>query len=991
MTDIFDNVHKNIFEELCKIKIPPQFVITNNEQSMLTDLTFGDIFDHIKPNTSSKFPNKKFNHFHSENSKCCPHEESLYDHLLNAAKIAFIKSKELKYSEINCIKAYLTALFHDIGKPGTIFIREQISFKGHGIVGGAILHNLWTHEITDVFKLSKKDWGDICVCADVHMCGYFHDQKSQDHIFNIQILPISVKEMLIILRFADIMSLLNDKCVDIKYGLKWNSELEQQLNEEEEKYIDTIKDDINENDIIKYCQDKPKSCYIQLLGSSGSGKTTFADKLITMLGPDKVVYISRDFELINASHKVLQIPLLVSHKEITPSIYKTAYTFYSKNKSLSQIINSNMMKKAAIGLAEGKIVISDSLMHMYPNVRDQIIPPCVRDSYKINFWRNRNEFFDDENKMGITLEEQLKLHGYKHVFYPFHHIENWSKLISVTESYSCEELQQKLKDDYALAHLSINIGFNGCNDHVVEHIVGKLLMMHEYYKSIPRLPNIDQTMNLNLLDLVKLLNSINGIDSIIEFFTMYNFTINTKIPTVIGIKYIDVVCDTWKPKWARQARGRFYSVIGDKVIELKSGLQRGIEISLKVNDTKDINIDNKNDFTKYDDTQQYVLNAFSGKDNDIDGYVSSKVDGSLGIINIYPKSSEQYSIIKSLVFTNNFAKDICDYCITNDLPIVVISTQGTLFIGEDMQDYLLTSIDMDIYDFINKIILYYNELKYEKYISMYFELYCKNRTTNIGKRHTELAVGYSENGFKLLGINVDDIYIPHFKLPNIIFQQPLFYKISNINQIFKLLELLDSDDDVNKHSEGFIFLYDKGDNTFDYSKMKTLEYYICHNINDNNIKKILVMDEKYEKFFPIIKEIKTFFIGLKITLHHIINESYQKLEEQCQIDSILYKLLQPKQQQLFVKISDDKIRNNIFKMFLNTKDLNSELEKIMNPIIQTYFPNKVKSDTELFIFIKSLIMNIQPWITEWEKRLYSMIDNKDSTINILYNLIIGYH
>jgi hypothetical protein len=179
------------------------------------------------------------------------------------------------------------------------------------------------------------------------------------------------------------------------------------------------------------------------------------------------------------------------------------------------------------------------------------------------------------------------------------------------------------------------------------------------------------------------------------------------------------------------------------------------------------------------------------------------------IVNIYPIESEQYKIIKNLGLTHgdDFTKTIINYCINNNFPILTISTQGTLFIGGEMQDYFLTSIQnlmgfevtstedwvLIIPSFISKFLDYYKSIgiNNNEMVNFCFESYCKDRLTFNGKLHTELAVGYNQNGLNLLGMMNQGVYVPHFDLPRRIFTQPFYYRINNTSEVCRLMSELD--------------------------------------------------------------------------------------------------------------------------------------------------------------------------------------------------------
>jgi putative nucleotidyltransferase with HDIG domain len=420
-----------------KTRLPPQFVIDVNGQKYIENLTFNDIFNHIK----SK-------HWHTENNVCTPHSESLYDHLISAGILAYNKAVELNYNDRDKIKSCLVGLLHDIGKPGTQVIgKYSISFKGHGIVGAAMLDNFWSEEIEKNLCLSKKDWGDICTCTCVHMCGYFPEQTSVHHMFNFQILPNGVKNLLVPLRYADQLSIVphNEKH-------KITKEI---VDMKEKEFINNYLSKPNIEEYI-ICAKKNKSIVIQLLGTTCSGKTTFANKLINIIGSDKVIYISRDQCIV----KIICNKYNFEY-EFNPEMYQKCIKLFHIKTDLA-LVNKMMYDCCLNAIKENKIIIIDSVVNMYSGVVN-ILPELIKNSYKINLWFCRNKLITTD------LDSFVKLYGYCNIFNPFRSDLNWSTLISHTE-------KRNKTDNYLYyqADISLTIGWNYCNEHVINHIINNI-------------------------------------------------------------------------------------------------------------------------------------------------------------------------------------------------------------------------------------------------------------------------------------------------------------------------------------------------------------------------------------------------------------------------------------------------------------------------------------------------------------------------------------
>ena len=1036
-----------LFNTLMSIRIPPQLTIVNGVQELVDNMTFNDIFEFVK-----------VKHYHCEGGRTCPHSESLYEHLCNVAEFSYIRSKKLNYSEHECIKAWITGLLHDIGKPGTLCVNKKYtSFKGHGIVGSAMLINFWSNEIFEKLEMTKEDWGDICACTCVHMCGYFSQQTTHDHIFNMKILPINVKRILVPLRYGDQMGLVKwtDKPeYDDLYENSFKNETA--LIDDEADFIKNIDIDnsISITDINEYLKttNKDKGVLIQVIGTSSSGKSSFVNKLVNILGKDKTVHISRDFHMINAINKENGFKLLENYDEITPVIYQKSYKIYiDTGKALAQKINNNMMNECTNGLLIGKIVIIDSMITMFQSA-NSVIPDIAINSYKINFWMNRNKMItseESETRLGMSYQSQITTHGDCNVYNPYRQEIIWRNMVSLTENHIIEKNKTK-------AHLSISVGWNDCMDHIIHHLSEKILIIYNYNNTITRLPLLEDTMDMTLIELITELKKIDGIE---EFFKAHNYIVNKTYRDVVGIKYIDGLNKIWKPKWAREARGRFY-YIGDKTIELKSGLQRGIEVLTKkhidagITETQDINFKptknsngtpshlnpsgsltgkdlkwdilnlyrfNRN-INEFDKVQEQVLELFSGE-NTVDCVISAKVDGSLLIMNVYPAESEQNKIMYDIIdkYADGFSKELANYCRDNNMPLITIATQGTLLISEHMQDYFLTALQCLIEipqfeslilswkavipEFVNLVIEYYkclyNQFKNKDYITMFFEAYCKDRTTIIGNNlHTELAVAYDHNGLNLLGVTNRNIYIPHFNLPQLIFKQPFFLKITNTKQVFERMELLDNiiigkanNEDLKcVHPEGFVLLT-KINNIYDYAKIKTKLYYDCHKVKKDNIKNLLSLDKNCEKYYPIIPRLRSFFENLRPSLLMTITETMIIFKKEINTESQFYTGISSKGKKHIdevIKDGDNSKISIVYKIFLHTRETNAYLISILKPLILNIFSVRCGSNEDFISFIKNLIMKIQPWENDWINRLDKLILDQDEIINQLYGLIIGY-
>ena len=447
------------YNTLMKITIPKVLIINNDEQKIITT-TWQDIFDYIKSE-----------HFHSD-IKCCSNSESLYDHLINAANICYAEGKRIGYSEHLCCKAYLTGLLHDIGKTSYIL-------KGSALMGGAMIENFWSSEIEDKLGITASDWGDISTCVDVHMSGYFPFKNSIDHKFAWNILPLSVKQMLVPLRKGELLSKVphpdapKEDTLDI-------------LKASEQDFLDSLYTDMS---IPSYLSstNKNKGVLIQVNGRSSSGKTTFVRYLKSVFG-SACIHINRDTLLVNYYNKINGLPIITT-EDLEPNSYQIAYQYYTQDKKCGQDINNIMLNAIIMGLQDGKIVIIDTVMTIFDKAVIHIIPKIALNAYKINFWIHRNTEItvsETENRLGIPFNTQLKIHGNINTFEPIcSENMNWANMISCTEN--------EIIDPFPFqAHLSLTVGWTKIKDNIIKHLCSVIMDMFIWNQSISR--NVETTV-----------------------------------------------------------------------------------------------------------------------------------------------------------------------------------------------------------------------------------------------------------------------------------------------------------------------------------------------------------------------------------------------------------------------------------------------------------------------------------------------------------------
>ncbi len=429
-------------KEILHIKTNPQ---SNRMYQILSPLSFGShlvIQNGIQtidsPSWGDVFSFLQSKHFHAEDSRTTPHAESLWEHLVTCGELSYVKAQALGFSEHECKKAYFAGFLHDIGKPGTLTRSiTHLAFKGHGLVGGAILENAWTPQLGEVLQFSSQDWADISMLTDVHMCGYFPHQTDLKHAVGFQILPESVKRLLPCLRWGDMASMqpISNEAEKFQTDPK----------PDEERFMAILQTALNIQQIVK---ERRCGILIQLCGPSSAGKTTLARWLKDQLTDRGCIahILSRDIYTVREALRqgccttLTQEVWAESGEKITPEIYQVAYRHYvNSGKAYSDAINFAMKADIQAGLQRGHIIILDTLMTMYPfALKNALLPECAEKAFRLNLWVHRNTLITEEEaagRLGMTLEEQLSVHSSTGpAWNPFPSKLAWHSLISATES-----------------------------------------------------------------------------------------------------------------------------------------------------------------------------------------------------------------------------------------------------------------------------------------------------------------------------------------------------------------------------------------------------------------------------------------------------------------------------------------------------------------------------------------------------------------------------
>jgi hypothetical protein len=284
----------------------------------------------------------------------------------------------------------------------------------------------------------------------------------------------------------------------------------------------------------------------------------------------------------------------------------------------------------------------------------------------------------------------------------------------------------------------------------------------------------------------------------------------------------------WVNEFMRHFRGItiFTHPITGKVTVLRYLMDRGAEIHSKVTNKRATHQDDC-------DTNGKALDHISKcllEDLILIAYLTQKADGSLGTVTVY--SDTALAIMKAYIETwgTGVAKEVARKSLemTQGKFMVVIATQGTKSLSEDMTGFATTSIFGGIHDEQGKPLVSREEMSTktplqvwqehgskflervfavhgpayakhpDKSVTLLFEMICaKNRDAFPGgKYHDEFACKAKRDQFLFLGLGYAylEVNIPHCVIDiKGAFQQPAFWKITSgaqVNVMIRDLQLV---------------------------------------------------------------------------------------------------------------------------------------------------------------------------------------------------------
>jgi hypothetical protein len=1018
-------------------------MITTTFESMFREIIFRENFHNVTVKDT--------------NYVCNFHKESLLCHLILASIISlwYVINNDPTISDHECLIIATTALLHDIGKPATrltgqIQIKDRrcnvTKFAGHGFVGGIILQKSFSPE----FGFALNEWDDICRCTTIHMCGY-HCTNSADFITQqkwcrLALESASVKSILVALSIADSLAKIQPEKISIVTS---DSIIDDLVISSRPEFHDFITNVYVDKKIFKKLS--TSGLCIVIMGASASGKTTLATNLLKFFTDRSIIatHISRDQVMLD-----IVCPILGLINDGMGETYAACYMYShdEKNKHILNEIDTTVKSMISNCIVFGEVCIIDTVMALYRKQFNSYFSDDILSYEVLQIYIDRNTIHrqSDADRLGITLEKQIKLAGECSLENPLKKID----VASIASLISCTELWNMKRDvsNKSQATLTATVIWDDEKMFGYTH-VEQLLTILASDMATGNVTKID-TMKMNVIDYVNHSFSLCEtnlsisfeanlkikFDAIVRRFNVQQFSVSSPQQfrgtpmdhRFFSIKYRDGINRLWRPTWARQCRGVCFYVTDDfRCIPAKYQLQRGAELmtgmlaQAKIASTQDISDAGKLQFLS--DSQQQTCKILLAGENDgnITADITEKVDGSLAVVTFYFGHLAAIMTECVTLYGDDLAKAILKMFSKYGL-VAVLSTQGTLMIGNDMQDYFVTSAleslgiaiprvslstPTEVFELlgeswceqVHKILTQLPIVTDATTISLCFESVCTGRTTAWGKLHTELAISYDKSMFLFLGAswttNDEVVNVPHTMLKtHSVLGEPLFWNIRHATEVDQLMRGLEdvvygkitSVDFLTKypptnechditqplHPEGFVIFTVLGEilglPNVDYNKLKLAAYYMGHKWHEENIKELYVLSKTAAHIFPMARAVGIFFSSIGDKLLNIAEQLHVLFTAPTESNIFIQGgILEGK---ALVAYSKETTTPDIrAKMIINAKSSSSKdahcesniFDRTLINIISSEFPAVITTSYDkktVITSLKKLTMDIKPWL-----------------------------
>jgi hypothetical protein len=848
----------------------------------MRETTFWEMLTHIKSQDWHKCTIKGVKY------SCDFHLESLFCHLVSAmvASVWYLLLSTPETTDEYARFIGTLALLHDIGKPGTMNTgiisiagknKNVTKFPAHGLIGGMILQKAYSRD----FGFSLEEWDTLCRCTTIHMCGYHctdvTSPVTQSMWTRLSLEVPLVQQALLYLSVGD--SIGNVRSHDCGTS-------DEELFRSREPFAQHLRTKIADPAKI-FTKLLTSNLVVVITGGSGAGKTTLAMQLIAYLTSREIAnsYVSRDDIMLELICPMLGLT-------VDKSAYAQCYK-YVKENDMGKEIDAQVKQRISNSIAFGEVCIIDTMASMYRKVFNTYFSDDVLNCEILQIAVDRNvpHTQADADRLGLSLDLQIELSGLSHLTNPLAKID-----LSNIAGLSCAMESRNIKRDsgnraqctlttsviwtpeftFGLSHVFQLLGelSPGLKKGVVQRVDTQSMDVVQYVNYVYNLYECEPSLAASTQFKLK-------IDALIRRFAVLHFTVSvpfqlrgTKFESrVFSVKYIDGINRLWRPVWARQCRAVFFHVNDDfTCVPIKYQLQRGAElftgmlVSANIASTQDISDARK--IAILSDSQQRTCKILLAGENEgkLSAHLTEKVDGSLLTVTFYyGESAEQ---MKSLVaeFGDEFSQMILAGF--EEFGVVgIVSTQGTLMMGNDMQDYFVTSI---LESHISGLGLtrefMIEEAKtntptqmFAKYgkawfayllrvlgnlpmptapsssvsnISLCFESVCANRMTVWGKLHTELAISYSSSMCLFLGASwcgLDWVLnVPHTMLNIESVDEPRFWLTTTAAQVDGLMRGLEDVVYARITTLDFLTTFPPSNKKWDSSLPLHPEGYVCY-------------------------------------------------------------------------------------------------------------------------------------------------------------------
>jgi hypothetical protein len=297
--------------------------------------------------------------------------------------------------------------------------------------------------------------------------------------------------------------------------------------------------------------------------------------------------------------------------------------------------------------------------------------------------------------------------------------------------------------------------------------------------------------------------------------------------SIVTLKYFEQNgARFWQNVWAKEIRGTVLFINPEtlKVDIMSFKLPRGAEavtgmVKKKGLDTQDV-ISSK--ITILDDEQKDTCDRLcTGKD--IRMHLTSKIDGSLCVINVYTGNAISIMLPIVNIYGTDYIRLWAEQSLrlSNGKRLVIPATQGSVIITHFMAAYMTTSLicgsnivtRKQLEEFSNNYYVawakfgddwmknflclkFFDDLTHTHTFT--FEAVCKNRCGLFNDHnHIELACSYDRDRLVFVGVSIVDsrFYISHTiynQLSEIPFEQPLWWTISHASQVDSMIDDIDN-------------------------------------------------------------------------------------------------------------------------------------------------------------------------------------------------------